>query len=115
VSEKGVTDGVASLMSVTLAKQIEGWLRKEGRLSFDNGESHSTMRRRPFPEEAEEMAEMLASHFQPVTAEEVVEKMKDALFGTAYLWQKLESRNEAARAIAEQLLEVLGPAYVVKE
>jgi hypothetical protein len=86
-----------------LAKQFKYWLRSEGRLALDDDLDFAKHpHRRPIPEEAETLAEMLASHFQPVTSEEVVERVRRQLKIRRATWIKAA-------------LEALGPAYVVKE
>jgi len=87
---------------MTLVKQIEGVL-----LAWREDLSGQF---------AEDAAIVVASHFQPVTAEEVVERAVDV-----YEWIKggPYPDRERDRALNRQrvirILEALGPAYVVKE
>jgi hypothetical protein len=80
---------------MTLAKQIEGVL-----LAWREDLSGQF---------AEDAAIVVASHFQPVTADEVVERVRAHLRNFGGLVE------EWADAMVGEVLEALGPAYVVTE
>jgi hypothetical protein len=109
-------------MSVTLAKQIEG-LRKaafEARTWMEHAnepddESNTKEQYRLIVLHDLALALAATPEVQPVTADEVVERVTEGLFGTHYVWGKYATRQEAARRIAEKVVDALGPVYVVKE
>jgi hypothetical protein len=93
----------------TLAKQIEGLL-----LAWREDLSGRV---------AEDVSIVIASHFQPVTAEEVVERIAEASWEYNRIgrphrvaWANVDELVKSeTRQDARMFLEALGPAYVVKE